>query len=131
MNANGNEEGLEVLSEMIDIEPKFFKKKFKELNELLQNIFKIKNLESGVKRMATEILVDYAEKYPALYRKKKDVLTNVIEMIFHHMVEIENEISESWMCPPEGYNEDMEDDEDFETTRFGMGAIDRLIYSVG
>lgn len=52
-------------------------------------------------------------------------------MIFHHMVEIENDISESWMCPSEGYNEDMEDDEDFETTRFGMGAIDRLIYSVG
>jgi hypothetical protein len=25
----------------------------------------------------------------------------------------------------------MEDDQDFETTRFGMGAIDRLIYSVG
>ena len=35
------------------------------------------------------------------------------------------------MCPPEGYNEEMEDDQDFETTRFGMGAIDRLIYSVG
>lgn len=35
------------------------------------------------------------------------------------------------MSPPEGYNEDMEDDDDFETTRFGMGAIDRLIYSVG
>jgi len=52
-------------------------------------------------------------------------------MIFHHMVEIEDEVSESWMCPPEGYNEDMEDDADFETTRFGMGAIDRLIYSVG
>lgn len=104
MNTNSNEEGLEVLAEMIEIEPKFFKKKFKELNELLQNIFKIKNLESGVKRMTTEILVDYAEKYPALYRKKKDVLTNVIEMIFHHMVEIENDISESWMCPPEGYN---------------------------
>ncbi len=25
----------------------------------------------------------------------------------------------------------MEDDEDFETTRFGMGAIDRLIYTIG
>jgi hypothetical protein len=86
LNTFGNEEGLEVLSEMIDIEPKFFKKNFKELNELLQNIFKIKNLESGVRRMATEMLVDYAEKYPALFRKKKDVLTNLIEMIFHHMV---------------------------------------------
>lgn len=52
-------------------------------------------------------------------------------MIFHHMVEIEDDISQEWMSPAEGYNEDMEDDEDFETTRFGMGAIDRLIYSVG
>jgi len=25
----------------------------------------------------------------------------------------------------------MEDDQDFETTRFGMGAIDRLIYTIG
>lgn len=35
------------------------------------------------------------------------------------------------MKPAEGYNDDMEDDEDFETTRFGMGAIDRLIYTIG
>jgi hypothetical protein len=34
------------------------------------------------------MLVDYAEKYPALYRKKKDVLTGVIQMIFYHMVDI-------------------------------------------
>lgn len=47
------------------------------------------------------------------------------------MVDIEDEIQAEWMCPPEGYNEDAEDDQDFETTRFGMGAIDRLIYSVG
>ena len=52
-------------------------------------------------------------------------------MIFFHMVEIDDEITEEWKNPPEGYNEDMEDDEDFETTRFGMGAIDRLIYVIG
>jgi hypothetical protein len=66
-----------------------------------------------------------------LFRKKKEILESVIEMIFFHMVEIENEVSLTWMTPPEGYNEDMEDDEDFETTRFGMGAIDRLIYTIG
>ena len=81
--------------------------------------------------MATEILVDYAEKYPALYRKNKDILTNFIQMVFHHMVDIDKNIQQDWMCPQEGYNEDMEDEEDFETTRFGMRAIDRLIYSVG
>jgi hypothetical protein len=52
-------------------------------------------------------------------------------MIFFHMVEIGDELPEDWQKPPEGYNEEMEDDEDFETTRFGMGAIDRLIYAIG
>lgn len=35
------------------------------------------------------------------------------------------------MKPPEGFNEDIEEDEDFETTRFGMNAIDRLISAIG
>lgn len=47
------------------------------------------------------------------------------------MVEIDDEITDEWKNPAEGYNEDMEDDADFETTRFGMGAIDRLIYVIG
>ena len=53
VNDKGNEDGLEVLSEMLDIEHKFFKQNFQQLNELLQSIFKIPNIESGVKRMAT------------------------------------------------------------------------------
>lgn len=52
-------------------------------------------------------------------------------MIFIHMIEINPEVSEEWKKPEEGYTDDMEDDEDFETTKFGMGAIDRIIFSVG
>lgn len=52
-------------------------------------------------------------------------------MVFTHMVDISEEITDEWKVPPPGYNEDMEDDDDFETTRFGMGAIDRLIYVIG
>ena len=48
-----------------------------------------------------------------------------------HMVDIDSDVTDEWKSPEEGYNDDMEDDEDFETTRFGMGAIDRIIYSVG
>lgn len=47
------------------------------------------------------------------------------------MVEIDEEIKDSWKCPPEGYNEDLVDDEDFEYTRFGMNAIDRIVASLG
>ena len=41
------------------------------MTELLGKIFRMPNVEGGVKRMATEIMVDYAEKSPALYRKRK------------------------------------------------------------
>lgn len=60
MNKDQDEEGLEALSEMLDLEPKFFKKSFKELVELLTRIFRIPNIEPGVRRMTTEILVDFA-----------------------------------------------------------------------
>jgi hypothetical protein len=56
---------------MLDVDCKFFKSDFKGLNELLQNIFKLKNVEGGVKRMATEILVDFSEKSPTIFRKHK------------------------------------------------------------
>lgn len=61
-------------------------------------------------------------------------------MIFYHMIDIDEEIDDDWKVPPEGFSEDIEDDSDFEvyiiflyiqTTRFGMGAIDRIIGSIG
>ena len=103
---DSDEDGLEALSDMLEVEPKFFKKTFKELVELFSRIFKIPNLESGVRRMVTETFVDYAEKFPALFRKRKEALKAVIEMVFFHMVEIDEEVTEQWMNPPEGYNED-------------------------
>lgn len=47
------------------------------------------------------------------------------------MIEIDKEVKEEWKSPPEGFNEDIEEDEDFETTRYGMHSIDRLISSIG
>ena len=63
------------------------------MSELLIKIFRMPNIEGGVRRMATEILVDYAEKSPALFRKRKESLESTIEMIFFHMVEITDEIT--------------------------------------
>ena len=47
------------------------------------------------------------------------------------MIEIDEEITDEWKKPQEGFNEDIEDDADFETTRFGMNSIDRIIDTVG
>ena len=52
-------------------------------------------------------------------------------MIFLQMVEIDDNIEESWSFPPEGYNDDIEEDSDLEMVRFGMSAVDRLISAIG
>ncbi len=52
-------------------------------------------------------------------------------MIFLQMVEIDDTIEESWSFPPEGYNDDIEEDSDLEMVRFGMSAVDRLISAIG
>jgi hypothetical protein len=49
-------------------------------------------------------------------------------MIFIHMIDIDSEVTDSWRTPEEGYTDD---DDDFETTKFGMNSIDRLICAVG
>ncbi len=54
-----------------------------------------------------------------------------MEIVFMLMININNEISNEWANPPEGYNDDNQDDEDQEITNYGMNSIDRLISSIG
>lgn len=131
VNDKGNTDGLEALINVIEIEPKVFKKTFNELNELIQNIVKAKNIELGVKRMAIEVLITFSGRYPVCYRQSKEKLVGLIEMIFFYMIEIDDEITDEWKKPAEGYSEDFEEGEDFETTNFGMTSIDGLIAAVG
>ena len=83
-----------MLSDMLEVDVKFFKANYNELNQLLQNIFKIPDIEGGVKRMATEILVDFSEKAPSLFRKNKHYIESLLEMVFVHMMDIDVEISD-------------------------------------
>ena len=46
-------------------------------------------------------------------------------MVFLQMIEIESQITDEWRNPKEGFNEDFEENEDFELTRFGMNSVDR------
>lgn len=126
------EDALTVVSDIIDSEPKFFKKYFNELFLAMYKIVFEKKIEdSGVKRMATESLVTYIERLPKSIRDQKDKLKTLLEMIFFHMIDIDQDVDEDWKKPEEGFNEDFEEDPDFEVVRFGMNSIDRLISSVG
>lgn len=45
------------------------------------------------------------------------------------MVENDVEITEEWRKPAEGFNDDNEDDEE-DSTKFGMNCIDRFISNI-
>ena len=106
------DDGIEIVGDVVDQQPKFLKKTFIQLNELMLNIIKLPAVSEESKRKATEALISYAERFPSFYRKHQDKLVSLIEMIFIHMIQISQNVSEEWKNPPEGYNEDNEEEGD-------------------
>ncbi|EGR31191.1 hypothetical protein IMG5_116170 [Ichthyophthirius multifiliis] len=123
---------LEVFTDIVETEPKFFKENFEQLFSTVWKInMEEKEIETDIKHMGTETLISLVQRLPQIVRKNQEYLLKLIELIFSHMIEIDQEVTDEWKQPPEGFNEDIEEDADFETTRFGMNAIDRIIDSVG
>ena len=123
---------LDTIVDVAENEAKFFKKHFDQLMQGMTSIFKLKNLgDEGIKRTVIEIILLVVERIPLIIKKNHEYLKILLEMIFVEMRNIEEVIDDSWRTPPEGFSENMEDDADFETTRFGMESFNRLISSVG
>ena len=43
------------------------------------------------------------------------------------MLEIEDEVEQEWMSPPEGFNDDVIEDDDQKIIKIQMDSIDRLL----
>lgn len=126
------EEALEVLVDIAESEPKFFKSGFDEVFRQMYEVFTNKKVDNdNVKRSSVELLICLAERQPAMIRKNMNALKQLVEMTFFYMIQIEEDITEEWQRPKEGFNDDIDEDADFETTRFGMSSINRLISTVG
>jgi importin-5 len=64
--------------------------------------------------MGCEAIISLLERIPNVIKNKTDTLAKLIEMIFICMIQIDKELDDAWIKPPEGFNEDIEEDEDFE-----------------
>lgn len=45
------------------------------------------------------------------------------------MIDIDADIEESWLRPPEGFSTEQDEEED--NVNFGKGCVDRLVSSIG
>ena len=78
-----------------------------------------------------EVIVEIVERVPSTISKKPALLSSLLQCIFHHMMNIESGVEESWERPPEGFDENFDEDCDFEIVRHGMSCIDRLTRCLG
>lgn len=96
------------MSDIVEAESKYFRKHFNIFFNGLAAIFREAGVESGIKRIGTETLIVLAEKSPRLFKSEKIYLSQLVEMIFYHMIQISEEIQDDWKVPAEGFNDDIE-----------------------
>jgi len=120
-------------ADMAEAEPKFFKKNFEMLTKAMSGFVYDKNVDDqNLKESATEVLVLVLERIPSLGKNNKELLSQVIQMVFYNMVQIDKDIDPEWAKPKEGFSDALESGEvDTDEISFGIQAIDRLLASIG
>ena len=141
------EKAVGCLYDICEMEPSFFKQKFLEVLELISTIRGVfsDDVNSNFKDQTVECLIMMIERYPEIVKQKtkantgedplvtvhKEKLDKVTELIFMNMVEVPDEIDPEWAMPPDGFNDDLEENDDQKNIKNGMNFIDRLIQVLG
>lgn len=117
--------GDDVLSGFCDIaeaEPKFFKKSFEVMTKAFSEFVYNKNVDDqNLKESASEVLILVLERLPSLAKNNKELLGQVLQIIFYNMVQIDEEIDPEWASPKEGFSDAMENGEvDTDEVSFGI-----------
>lgn len=125
------EDALVEFNELAEIEPKYFRKNFKDVfNIFKQIVAKNDFTNSTIRHQPVEFAVTIIERIPSLVKKDLDTLKELLDIIFKLMIDIDADIDESWMRPKEGFRADEEEEED-DSVHFGKTCVDRLVSCVG
>jgi hypothetical protein len=125
------DDALVEFNEMAEIEPKFFRKYFKDLYlQFSQIVAKSDYTKPSIRHQPIEFLITIIERIPSIAKKDKETLMNLLDLVFKLMIDIDSEIEMSWEKPKEGFKAD-EEEEDEDSVHFGKQCVDRLVSSVG
>ena len=70
------------------------------------------------------------ERLPAVVKRDIETLKALLDIIFKLMIDIDQDIEESWMKPKEGFKVEEEEEEE-DAVHFGKTCVDRLVSSIG
>lgn len=117
--------------DMCEAEPAFFKSHFAELLSVMSVVRSASSdPDSALKTESVECLVFLVERFPKLITADQQLLLGLLDLIFKNMMEIDSEVPAEWCSPPDGFNDDFEEDDDQKNIKIGMDHIDRLMCAV-
>ncbi len=90
------------LSQLIEAEPKMFKKNYKDLVEGIRKVIEKKMEFGGLKETAIESLVILIERLPNFAAKDNETLKEIFVAIFYYMVFSVEQPDDDWATPKEG-----------------------------
>lgn len=125
------EDALVEFNEMAEIEPKFFRKNFKEIFAQLHAIVAKNDFANNtIRHQPIEFFVTIVERIPSIAKNDQELLRALLDLVFKLMIDIDADIDASWMKPKEGFRADEEEEEE-DSVHFGKTCVDRLVSSVG
>ena len=125
------EDALVEFNEIAEIEPKFFRKNFKDLFIAFQPIVARNDYaNSTIRHQPIEFAVTIVERLPQIVKKDQEVLKSILDLTFKLMIDIDTDIDQSWLKPKEGFKVEEEEEED-DSVNFGKSCVDRLVSGVG
>ena len=130
------EEDLEtVFGYIIDIsevEPSFFKSDIDAWIEIASKIRGLdKDSDSVFKTQGIEFLIPIFEAFPDLLSDNVKRLTDVTNIIMANLLEIGDTVEEEWKNPPEGFNDEVEEQDDQKDVKFAISIVNQLFEIVG
>ena len=125
------EDVLVEFNEIAEIEPKFFRKNFKDIfTQFHEIVAKNDYTNTTIRHQPVEFFVTIVERIPTILKNDQDLLRALLDLVFKLMIDIDEDIDESWLRPKEGFRVDEEEEEE-DAVHFGKTCVDRLVSSVG
>lgn len=135
VEARGEEElesGFGFLTDITETEPSFFKPDVDALLALAEKAFAAVGVgESGAKTQVIDALMPVFEGYPELFTQNPQRLEAFFGLIVKNMLDVEDEVSPEWKSPADGFNDELEEDDDQRPIKFSIDIVNRLFDIVG
>ena len=132
---DGDEESarciLITLTDIVEAEPSFFTNNHKLVSEMVDFVLKAEDLcDTNIKNLPVQLLVNLVERRPKFAKKHKPFLETVFSSIMEVMVMNDEEPTQEWTHPKEGFSI-KEDEEPDDAVKNGRQWVDTLISALG